>query len=133
MMFIQLYSLIITLLLDLVFLFRLCVLRQTLSEATMIWFDKAADSTQGKLLISVFLVYLAIPKLILFYEPLGQWILLTAAIGESLRVLVFSVLFSEFEGATELNTFLLTLFVQNACLYWYHWHRTKKMFTVRSK
>ncbi|ORC85207.1 uncharacterized protein TM35_000371800 [Trypanosoma theileri] len=133
MMFIQLYSLIVTILADLIFLFRLCVLRQTLSEATMVWFDKAADSTQGSLLLSVFLIYLALPKLFLLYEPLSRWILLVAAIGESLRVVVFSVLFSEFEGATELNTFLLTLFAQNAWLYWYHWYTTYKMFSRRSK
>ncbi|RNF06466.1 hypothetical protein TraAM80_03920 [Trypanosoma rangeli] len=129
MCFIQWYSLATALLLDLVCLFRLALLRQPLSVATMMWFDRVSDSSQGSALLAVFLLYLALPKLLVAYEPLNRWMLLLAAVGETLRLAVFTALFANFDGATQLNTVSLTLFFYNAFIYWWNWGAVHKLFS----
>ncbi|RNF21302.1 hypothetical protein TcG_02952 [Trypanosoma cruzi] len=129
MFFIQWYSIAMVVLLDLVCVFRLSVLQQPLSVATVVWFDRASDSLQGAMLLAVFLLYLALPKMLVAYEPLNRWTLLLAAIGETFRLALFSALFTDFDGATQLNTVVLTFLFYNAYIYWWNWRAMHKMFS----
>ncbi|RNF14858.1 uncharacterized protein Tco025E_05752 [Trypanosoma conorhini] len=132
MFFLQWYSLATALLLDLVCVFRLAVLRQPLSLATMMWFDRVADSPQGAALLAVLLLYLALSKLLVAYDPLNRWTLLLAAAGETLRLGVFAALYADLEGATQLNTVALALFFYNAYAFWWNWSAMQRLFSRRS-
>lgn len=97
-----------------------------LSQGTM-WFDKASDSPLGAAVFTFVVLFLALPRLFALLQPVNRWLLLNAALLETVRLVLFSLLYSVNDAATSANTMMLVFLGWNSFFYWHAWYTTMCM------
>ncbi|CAG9583831.1 conserved hypothetical protein [Leishmania major strain Friedlin] len=97
------------------------------------WFDSRANAPLAAALYGGLLVFLMLSRLFVFLEPLNRWLLMLNTIHEGIRLVLYSLLFTQHSGATQLNTILLTFTLWNTLLYGRQYYITMCMLREHSK
>ncbi|CAJ1012784.1 hypothetical protein Q4I28_008097 [Leishmania naiffi] len=105
---------------------------QTVEQGTW-WFDRGANAPLAGTLYAGLLVFLMLPRMFVLLEPLNRWLLMLNTIHEGIRLVVYSLLFTQHSGATQLNTILLTFMLGNTLLYGRQYYTTMCMLREYSK
>ncbi|CBZ26148.1 conserved hypothetical protein [Leishmania mexicana MHOM/GT/2001/U1103] len=97
------------------------------------WLDSRANAPLAVALYAGLLVFLMLSRLFVLLEPLNRWLLMLNTIHEGIRLVLYSLLFTQHSGATQLNTILLTLMLWNTLLYGRQYYITMCMLREHSK
>ncbi|GET93377.1 hypothetical protein, conserved [Leishmania tarentolae] len=97
------------------------------------WFGSTANAPLAVTLYAGLLVLLMLSRLFVLLEPLNRWLLMLNTIHEGIRLVFYSLLFTEHIAATQLNTILLTFMLWNTLLYGRQYYTTMCMLREHSK
>ncbi|KAG5464872.1 hypothetical protein LSCM4_00316 [Leishmania orientalis] len=97
------------------------------------WLDSGANAPLAGALYAGLLVLLMLPRLFVMLEPLNRWLLMIDTIHEGMRLVLYSLLFTLYSRATQLNTILLAFMVWNTLLYGRQYYTTMCMLREHSK